>query len=133
VKMKTRSAAEPRQTPAERLRRARAASAALRAAFPGVAQLRLELNFRAAASTPASQSHVLHPPAPAFFRYPCPYADCDGEFDLGGAVQAAVADPARRASGVLVCAGARSGDHASKRPCQLNLDYIVTVLCQNGS
>jgi hypothetical protein len=131
--MKARPAAESRLTPAERLRRDRAAARALRAAFPGVEQLRLDLGFRASANTPASQSHVLHPPAPAFFRYSCPYADCDGEFDLTGAVQAALADLRAPAQGVLTCTGARSRDHASKKPCELHLDYTITVQRRSGS
>src|SRR5437879_13325204 len=67
----------------ERWSRDRAAAQALRTAFPKVAQLRLDLTFSGAGSTtPVSQSHVLHPPAQAFFGFPCPYADCDGHFDL---------------------------------------------------
>jgi hypothetical protein len=114
----------------ERLRRDRAAALALRVAFPAVQQLRLELKFESSANTPAAQSHVLHPPARAFFEFPCPYADCDGQFDLNSAVNAALADPAHRAGGVLVCSGARARDHASKQPCQLHLIYTVTATCQ---
>ncbi len=102
----------------ERLRRDRAAAQALRVAFPAVQHLRLELKFESTtSSTPTLQSHVLHPPARAFFEFPCPYADCDGQFDLTSAVKAALADPAHQAAGVLECAGLRVRDYASKRPC----------------
>jgi hypothetical protein len=131
MKMAIRKTSEARQTPAERLRRERAKAPSLRAAFPAVELLRLELNFRASADTPASQSHVLHPPSAAFFTFPCPYADCDGQFDLGSAVRAALGDPAHRAQGMLECTGTRSGKHAAKKPCVLCLDYIVTATCRN--
>lgn len=124
---------EARQTPIERLRRERAAAPALRAALPAVELLHLELNFRASADTPASQSHVLHPPAPAFFRFPCPYADCDGQFDLGSAVRTALEDPTHRSAGMLECTGSRSKNPTSKKPCQLHLDYIVTATCRDDT
>src|SRR5215467_10293588 len=84
----------------DQLRRDRASSQAMRAAFPTVRQLRIELKFEGSQpNTPASQSHVLYPPARAFFGYPCPYADCDGHFDLGEAVKAALADKSNASAG----------------------------------
>ncbi len=57
----------------ERLKRDRAAAAVLRAAFPTVERLCVELSFTSTTSnTPAFQSHQLHPPARAFFHFPCP-------------------------------------------------------------
>src|SRR5579859_1388960 len=123
----TRSGAG-RQMRMDRLRRDRAAAVALRVAFPAIQDLRLELQFESASSkAPTLQAHVLHPPAQAFFEYPCPYADCDGHFDLTSAVAAAVADPAHHAQGVLECPGLRPGDLASKRPCQLQMIYKVSA------
>ena len=113
----------------DRLRRERAAALALRVVFPAVQQLRLELTFESTtSSTPARQSHVLHPPARAFFEFPCPYADCDGQFDLTGAVNAALADPAHRAEGTVECSGKRARDFSAKQPCQLRLIYDVTAM-----
>jgi hypothetical protein len=126
----TRSGGDSRQELTERLRRDRATAQVLRAVFPAVQLLRLELKFEAAANTPASQSHLLHPPARAFFKFPCPYADCNGQFDLGSAVEAALAHPAHQVAGMMECSGARSRDHASKGPCQLRLNYTVTATCQ---
>jgi len=123
-----RSSAAARQERRDRLRRDRAAAATLRVAFPAVQRLRLELKFESSsAKAPTLQSHVLHPPAQAFFEFPCPYADCDGHFDLTGAVNAALADPAHHAAGVLECPGLRPWDWASKRACQLHLIYEVTA------
>jgi hypothetical protein len=124
----TPSSAVARQQRRDRLRRDRAAAVALRVAFPAVQHLRLELKFESSsAQAPTLQSHILHPPAQAFFEFQCPYADCDGHFDLRGAVDAALADPAHHATGVLECSGLRPWDCASKRPCQLQLLYRVTA------
>ncbi|MGH8211552.1 MAG: hypothetical protein ACREU6_18540 [Steroidobacteraceae bacterium] len=118
----------------ERLRRERAAALVLRAAFPTVEQLCLELKFEStSSSTPAFQSHQLHPPARAFFEFPCPYADCDGHYDLAGAVAAALADPARRSEGMLECPGVRAGERTTKQPCRLQLKYVVTATLRPGA
>jgi hypothetical protein len=135
VRLAPLSAAAARQERAERLRRDRTAAQALRSAFPSVQQLRLDMQFEGAAATnsPTPQSHVLYPPARAFFAFPCPYADCDGQFDLTEAVNAAVADPSRRGEGVLQCSGERVGDRASRHPCLLRLVHRITASCDQGS
>jgi hypothetical protein len=98
--------------------------------FPAVEQLRFELSFEGGTvSTPVPQSHVLHPPARAYFSFRCPYADCDGLFKLAAAVQAVVEDPAHRIEGVLECPGSRASDFASKLPCQLRLHFALTAVC----
>jgi hypothetical protein len=93
--------------------------------YPDVQQVRLELQFDGTSNTLASQAHVLHPPARAFFDYPCPYADCDGHFDLTSAVTGALAASTGQTAGVLECEGQRSRDYASKQPCQLQLSYRI--------
>lgn len=114
-----------RQERADRLRRDRMAALTLRATFPAVQQIRLELRFEGTANTPASQAHVLHPPARAFFEFPCPYADCDGHFDLRSAVNGALAAPEHQTEGMLGCSGLRARDHALKQPCRLQLVYRI--------
>ena len=112
------------------LRRDRAAAPTLRTMFPAVEQLRLELRFEGSATTiPVPQTHVLHPPARAYFVFPCPYADCDGRFELAAAVHAAVEDPSHRIEGVLECAGSRASDFALKPPCHLRLHFTLTAVC----
>lgn len=129
MKLASTSPAVARLKRRERLRHDRAAAVALRDVFPALQQLRFELHFESATtSTPASQSHILHPPAQAFFEFRCPYSDCDGQFDLTSAVNAALADPAYQAEGLLECCGARARDCASKQPCQLRLIYTVTAI-----
>ncbi len=128
MRLSSFSPAAARQQRQDRLRRDRTAALALRAAFPEVEQLRLDLRFDGAArNTPASQSHVLHPPARAFFEFPCPYADCDGQFNLTADVAAAVASTTHRIEGELECSGVRARDHATKQPCQLRLSYTITA------
>jgi hypothetical protein len=115
----------PRQERAERLRRDRSAALTLRASFPGVQHVRVELQFEGTSNTPASQAHVVHPPARAFFDFPCPYADCDGHFDLSSAVSGTLSTTAHQTAGMLGCAGLRARDHASKQPCELQLAYRI--------
>lgn len=126
--------AATRQERREQFRRDRATSPMLRATFPMVEQLRIELKFEGrTSSAPTPQLHVLYPPARAFFEYPCPYWDCDGQFDLGGAVRAASTNAAHRAEGVLECEGSRVADRASRRPCLLRLVYEVTAIVQQAN
>jgi hypothetical protein len=123
--------AATRQERRDQLRRDRATAPVLRAAFPAIQQLRIELKFEGSKSSPpAPQSHLLYPPAPAFFEYPCPYWDCDGQFDLGDAVKAALASATHRAAGELECSGSRVTDGAAKHSCQLHLVYEVTATFQ---
>ena len=107
MRLAARTLAEGRQERMDRRRRDRAAARALREAYPGVQRLRLDLHFDGAKNVPASQSHELHPPAQAFFEFPCPFADCDGQIDLHDAVGAALSDGKRQAHGSqradLVC------------------------------
>ena len=119
-----------RQNRYYRLHRDREAAHRLRAMFPLVEQLRFELSFHGGgAATPVPQSHVLHPPARAYFSFPCPYTDCDGRFELAAAVRAAVQDPSHPMEGVLECAGSRVSDFRSKPRCQLRLKFTLTAVC----
>ena len=128
MKLALLSPAMARQERRERLRRDRAAALALRDLYPGVLQLRLDLVFHGPTpNNPAPQSHTLHAPARAFFEFPCPYADCDGHFDLGAAVQTAIRDPRRHAAGELRCSGMRAVHVGGKESCQLLLGYHVTA------
>lgn len=120
--------AATRQGRADQLRRDRSTAQTLRAAFPAVHEIRIELKFDGPFSNmPTSQCHMLYPPARAFFGYPCPYSDCDGHIDLGQAVSAALTNKTNVSSGVLECHGSRARDHASKQPCMLQILYEVTA------
>ena len=115
----------------EQLRRDRATAPVLRTAFPTLEHLRIALRFQGSGSSvPAPQTHMLYPPARAFFEYQCPYSDCDGQFTLDGVVRAALADATHRAEGMLECHGLRGQDPASRRACLLQLTYEVTATYQ---
>jgi hypothetical protein len=131
--MRLSSPESTRQQRTDRLRRERAAANALRIKFPAVQQLRLELTFEsAAANTPVPQSHVLHPAARAFFEFPCPYADCDGGFDLTAAVNTALANKTGKTRGALECSGSRPEQHSSRKPCKLQLSYAIAATYQSS-
>jgi hypothetical protein len=131
MKLALLSPAAARQVRRERLRRDRNTALALREVFPAVQQLRLELLFRGPGpTTPAMQAHTLHAPARAFFEFPCPYADCDGRFDLSSGVQAALADATHRATGELECSGNRPAGMGAREACRLGLNYTVIATSQ---
>ncbi len=114
----------------ERLLNERTRCAPLREVFPNVDQLRIELVFNdASAFIPSPQFHTLYPAAAAFFRFACPCADCDGDFDLTGAVAALLeSSPGRRridasSSGKMECQGVRLRDMAGQKSCPMQLSF----------
>lgn len=131
MKLALVSPAAGRQERRERLQRNRAMALAMREVFPAVQQLRLELVFEGPTrTTPAMQSHTLHAAARAFFEFRCPYADCDGQFDLSAAVKDALADAKHRTTGALECAGKRAVRMGASELCQLRLNYTVIATLQ---
>jgi hypothetical protein len=111
----------------ERLRRDRAAAEAISSVYPKIETLGLALHFEGTDSrVPADQVHEMHPPARAFFEFPCPYADCDGEYNLTEAVRTALATSRKSSTGVLECSGARVKDHTGRQQCKLHLHYTIT-------
>jgi hypothetical protein len=110
----------------ERQRRDRAMSPALRVRYPQFTALSLEFDFSDEATTaPAPHLMVMHPPAQAYFLFPCPYADCDGEFDLTAAVADLARDGEAHCDGQLRCAGHRTRDRNGRTPCLLTLEYSI--------
>ncbi len=115
----------------ERLMNERTRSAPLREVFPNVDQLRIELVFSdASAFIPSPQLHTLFPAASAFFRFACPCADCDGDFDLTDAVASLLLESSagrRRidasSSGRMDCQGVRLRDMAGQKVCPMQLSF----------
>lgn len=95
----------------EQMLKERAQASPLRDFSPQLGQLRVELTFSdPRAQSPSPQVHTLYPAAPAFFRFACPCADCDGDFDLTPAVKSLLNGALTRqrtVSGQTVCDGAR--------------------------
>jgi len=113
-----------RQRRRELWQRDRSQSDPLRATHPEVEHVKIDLVFDDGSEQPPSaQIHMLHPPAKSFFRFPCPYAGCDGEYDLGTAINGALASHRRETSGKLVCEGARVRDRQPNQKCGLQLRY----------
>ena len=126
MKLVSKNPAPARETRMDKLRRERAGSLTMQTRFPAVLRLRIDLSFGGTyPDKPASQMLELHPAARAFFTYPCPYANCDGCFDLGVDVSAAIKAESRCSRGVLQCGGERTRGHAVRGPCELQLHYEI--------
>jgi len=100
--------------------------------FPQIERLRIELIFddpNARSPPPSAQLHTLYAAAPAFFRFACPCADCDGDFDLTEAVTTLITGAAGRKRSVslggdLACRGVRFRDHAVHQAgCSMRLRF----------
>lgn len=108
----------------------RARAAPLRQAFPQIEAVRIELSFsdaRGRAHSP--QVHTLYPAARAFFRFACTCTDCDGDYDLDGAVTALLKSTSRGtriARGTLICDGARRDLPRDRATCSIRIDYQLT-------
>ena len=112
----------------ERQRRDRARTPILRARFPQFDSVRLEFDFTDAGPfPPAPQVAVLHPPAPAYFVFPCPYSDCDGEFDLTSAIDAMADSDRARCEGHMRCAGHRRVEKSVGTSCALSMEFQVVA------
>ncbi len=110
----------------ERQRRERAEKATLAASFPQFITLRLDFEFSDDGPfTPAPQTMVLHPPARAYFVFPCPYSDCDGEFNLASRIVDMSRERQYRCEGQLRCEGRRHRNRDGLACCGLMLEYLV--------
>jgi hypothetical protein len=116
----------------ERLMSAHQRAGTLSTLFPEIEQLRIELVFNdcAARSSPSPQLHALYAAATAFFRFPCPCADCDGDFDLTDAVNMLITSRGRKRApsidGQLACQGMRFRDHGTyQSSCSMQLRFRV--------
>jgi hypothetical protein len=118
----------------EQQRRNRATAQTLRSAYPQFESLRIEFDFsEPETSAPAPQVLVLHPPSQAYFVFACPFADCDGEFDLTHQVAELARSGEASCEGVQRCGGQRLRDHRGRVPCQLTLEYFIAPALPAGS
>jgi hypothetical protein len=101
---------------------------ALRALFPAVIQLRVELDFASEFNcSPSGQLHILHPPSAASFRYPCPVAGCTGHFDLQEAVTQLLQQVDSSLTSTICCSGVRPQDRNTGKLCALELRYKLAA------
>ena len=123
MKLVLNSPAAARGALREKQKRDRAAAPLLRARYPQLATLQLEFEFRDSSDfLPSPQVSVFHPPARAYFRFTCPYSDCDGEFDLTAPIDQMVRTNEPRNDGQVRCAGTRHGG----AQCTLSLEYSIS-------
>lgn len=88
--------------------------------------LRLDFDFSDGGDfTPAPQVTVMHPPATAYFIFPCPFSDCDGEFNLAPVVDGLATGDLRFDEGQLQCCGHRTGVGEKRAQCGLVLEYTL--------
>jgi len=128
MKLKTVGPEGARNLLREKQRRNRLMSKELRVQFPQLSSIRLDFAFSDETSQPpASQSIVLHPPARAYFVYPCPYASCNGEFDLAAPVADVAEQGTERTAGHTRCKGERVRGRQGKTPCDLHIQYSIAV------
>jgi hypothetical protein len=134
MKVAVRKASSSSMPRRERMLSERTRAPAMRELYPDVGQLGIELVFAdIGAPTPSPQLRTLYPAAPAFFRFPCPCTDCDGDFDLSAPVSALVEKSSARktmsasSSGTLSCLGVRLRDRADNKPCSMALTYKLVV------
>ncbi len=112
----------------EKQRRNRMAAKELRVQFPELASIRIDFAFSdESMQPPAPQSIVLHPPARAYFVYPCPYASCNGEFDLAAPVTDVAEQGQDGAAGHTTCKGERVRGRLGKTPCDLHVEYSIAL------
>ena len=122
------TSAQGRNLLRERQRRDRATSQPLRVSYPQFASLKLQFEFREQNPeivAPVPHLLFMHPPSQAYFVFPCPYADCDGEFDLTSAVAELARSRESSCDGKQVCGGQRVRDKNGRGPCQLSLKYTI--------
>jgi hypothetical protein len=123
MKFASAARAAGREGMRERHRRERMTAPALRTHYPGLGSLQLGFDFSDSSDfVPSPQVTVFHPPAPAFFRFACPYSDCDGEFNLTQPIDLAVSSRDARTGGEVRCGGMRHRGVA----CTLCLEYSIS-------
>lgn len=99
---------------------------ALRASFPDVAELRIELEFDPESGwSPSRQVHVLRPAAQLLLRYPCPFPGCTGRFQLEAPITELLRSVAGSLAGDVSCTGVRPRAGNSNTPCTVRMHYRV--------
>src|SRR5688572_25503829 len=98
----------------------------LRTLFPKLMQLRVQLTFLFDAKRPpADLTHILHPPALAYFRYPCPINGCSGEFRLDLPAMRLLRESRSATADEIGCSGVRSEDRLTGTPCATRLKFRI--------
>lgn len=139
MKLTSRKAVSVSDQRRNQLQLDRQRAVAVRDLYPSLGYLRVSLVFNdGSRRTPSPQSHTFFPAARAFFRFACPCADCDGDFDLRepvgaliGGLPAGKRAAARNAKGRLSCEGVRLRDRVGGQPCSMTLEYQLTAVASD--
>lgn len=123
----TKKQASGPQDRAERLRSGRASASLVREVSTTAKYVAVRLQFLSDTPSHADQYFVLYPGARAYFRFACPFGDCDGIYDLTAAAESTLQHPVQQATGTLECSGVRSRHRTPRQHCGLHVSYIVTV------
>lgn len=100
----------------------------MRASFPNVEELRIELEFdRESEWEPSAQVHVLYPSARLSLRYACPFPGCTGSFDLEGPVTELLKRSAASFASDARCAGIRPRKGNADVACTGHMSVRVTA------
>ena len=112
----------------------RVRASSVRNAFPQVAVIRIDLSFIGGlVRSPSPQTFLLYPAAHAFFRFACPCADCDGDFNLTldvtelATTRQPPSVPGRSFAGQNSCQGVRRRDTDHSQPCGIGLNFRIAV------
>jgi hypothetical protein len=112
----------------------RASPSALRAAFPDVEELTIELEFAHESGWwPSSQLRILRPGALASFRYPCPFPGCSGWVDLDEPTQALLRGRGESHVSELHCTGVRPRDRIVGTTCNAHVKYRIAAAYGNSA
>jgi hypothetical protein len=123
VKFTVATSGSRRDAMRKRQRLLRIGAPTLRTRYPDLDSMQLDFDYRDGADfLPSPQVTVLHPPAPAYFCFACPYNDCDGEFNLTSQVDVAAKSDEPRSRGQVRCAGTRHHGVA----CTLCLEFSIS-------
>jgi hypothetical protein len=107
---------------------------ALRALFPDVEELTIELEFAHEFGwSPSNQLRILRPAALASFRYPCPFSGCSGWINLDEPTQALVQSHGESLVSELYCTGVRPRDRTIPKPCNVHVRYRIVATYGNSN
>lgn len=116
----------------DRLRQDFSRAATLREIHPGLAEVRIELEFRGLPQAPPSaQTHSYFPPARGFFRFACPCHGCGGEFDLSTHVAELARGKGagtRTRSVEVSCSGDRPAEANARTACPISARIRVSAV-----
>ncbi|HTV94902.1 MAG TPA: hypothetical protein VME42_02845 [Steroidobacteraceae bacterium] len=136
MKVPSRKAASASEQRRHHRQAERAQALTVREAFPNVGAVHVELSFDDhEGPVPSPQRHSLYPAARAFFRFACPCADCDGEFDLTDAsrellrADAMASEADACVAGRISCQGTRLREKDRSAACGMELRFrLVSVI-----